>query len=708
MREAPDEPAEALRGSLNIGLPITMTQSLPIQQAFPRAQGAMSAKVRAHDWANTPLGPIESWPQSLCFAVETMLSSRFPACMTWGPDHTMFYNDAYQPMMGSKPEALGRPLSAVWSEVWPALKPLVDKAYAGEATFIEDLELEINRSGQPELAYFTFCYSPLRDEQGAVRGMLDTVVETTSKFLALRQWREAAASLEQQVAQRTADRNRLWQLSEDVLLVARYDGTITAVNPAWTATLGWSEEETLGRPLASFAHVNDVVQVSATIDLLATEPTRRQLVARCRHRDGGERWIAWTAVPSDGFIQAVGRDTTEEHQREEALRNAEDLLRQSQKMEAVGQLTGGIAHDFNNMLQGIVLPLQIIRQRMAQGRHGEVDRYIESGLAAARRAAALTQRLLAFSRRQPLDSRSVALGESLTGLTSMLKTTCGENIALHMDLPDDLWHALTDANQFESAVVNLAINARDAMPGGGSLHISAGNVRVGQGAEVSVSGLEPGDYVRVVVRDTGIGMTDDVIARAFDPFFTTKPLGQGTGLGLSMIYGFMRQSGGIAVLESAAGQGTDVSLYFARSAHAPQTDMPAEPETNLSGPRRPDSSLVVEDDDIVRALAVELMRDMGFQVMEAASGSAAMALLSGAVHFDLLVSDVGLPGPNGRQVADYAREKFPDIKIILMTGYAEQAAMKPQFLGEHMELLVKPFDAQTLVRKVHVVMGQPL
>lgn len=667
----------------------------------------MSAKVRNHDWENTPLGPIESWPQALCFAVETMLSSRFPACMTWGPDHIMLYNDAYCPIMGSKPDALGRPLSVVWSEVWPALKPLVDKAYAGEATFIEDLELEINRFGHPELAYFTFCYSPLRDEQGTVRGMLDTVVETTSKFLALRQWREAAVSLEQQVAQRTADRNRLWQLSEDVLLVARYDGTITAVNPAWTATLGWSEEETLGQPFASFAHVNDFLQVSATIDLLATEPTRRQLVARCRHRDGGERWIAWTAVPSDGFIQAVGRDTTEEHHREEALRNAEDLLRQSQKMEAVGQLTGGIAHDFNNMLQGIMLPLQIIRQRMAQGRHEEVDRYIESGLAAARRAAALTQRLLAFSRRQPLDSRSVDLGESLTGLASMLKTTCGENIALHMDLPDDLWPALTDANQFESAVVNLAINARDAMPGGGSLHISAANVSVGRADDVSVPGLEPGEYVRVVVRDTGTGMTDDVIARAFDPFFTTKPMGQGTGLGLSMIYGFMRQSGGIAILESAKGQGTSVSLYFARSVHAPQTDVP-EPETNLSGPRRPDSALVVEDDDIVRALAVELMRDMGFQVMEASSGSAAMALLSGVLHFDLLVSDVGLPGPNGRQVADYAREKFPGIKIILMTGYAEQAAMKPQFLGEHMELLVKPFDAQTLVRKVHAVMGQPL
>lgn len=682
-----------------------MTDPSPAVLAFPHVQSAMSARVRAFDWSSTPLGPIAQWPFVLRFAVETMLSSRFPACLAWGPERTLFYNDAYLPIVGSKPEGLGRPISEVWSEAWPSIQPLVDKAFAGEATFIEDFELEINRFGQPEIAYFTFCYSPVRDDTGVVVGMLDTVVETTSKFHALRQWRDVAASLEEQVALRTADRNRLWQLSEDVLLVARFDGAITAVNPAWTATLGWSEEETVGHPLAAFACADDMHMVASAMARLAGEPERRQMVARYRHRDGGERWIAWTAVPSEGFIQAVGRDTTEEHLREEALRNAEERLRQSQKMEAVGQLTGGIAHDFNNMLQGIVLPLQIIRQRMAQGRHDEVGRYIDSGLAAAKRAAGLTQRLLAFSRRQPLDSRPVDLGASLRGLESMLKTTCGENIALHLSLPQALWPALTDAGQFESAVVNLAINARDAMPGGGALHISADNVQADAALVAAIPGLDPGDYVRITVRDSGIGMTGDVIARAFDPFFTTKPLGQGTGLGLSMIYGFMRQSGGIAVLDSAEGKGTAVALYFVRSQVQEAEPAPAQPITPLSGARRPDSILVVEDDDTVRALTVELLRDMGFQVMEAAHGSAAMALLSGAVHFDLLVSDVGLPGPNGRQVADYAREKFPAIKIILMTGYAEQAAMTPQFLGAQMELLVKPFDAQALVAKVHAAMG---
>ncbi len=664
----------------------------------------MSAKVRDHDWASTPLGAIAQWSAALRFAVETMLASRFPACMVWGPEYTMLYNDAYRPLMGLKPEGLGRPISEVWSEAWEAIKPILELAYAGEATFIEDFELEVNRYGFPEKAYFTFCYSPLRDEHGNVMGMIDTVVETTSKFLALRQLQEQAASLEQQVAQRTADRNRIWQLSQDILLVARFDGTVTAVNPAWTATLGWSEAETVGHPLAAFAHRDDMPQVAQAMAQLASHPTRRQMVARYRHRDGGERWVTWTAVPSDGFIQAVGRDTTDEHLREEALRHAEERLRQSQKMEAVGLLTGGIAHDFNNMLQGVMLPLQLIRQRMAQGRHDEVGRYIESGLSAAKRAAALTQRLLAFSRRQPLDSRAVDLGRSLKGLETMLATTCGENIALHLDLPEGLWPALTDVSQFESSVVNLAINARDAMPEGGTLHISADNVLADAATVASIPGLEPGDYVRITVRDTGTGMAGDVVARAFDPFFTTKPIGQGTGLGLSMIYGFMRQSGGIAVLDSTVGQGTAVSLYFMRARHEEQQPEP-EPELALSGARRRDSILVVEDEDSVRALAVELLRDMGFQVMEAATGNAAMALLSGAVHFDLLVSDVGLPGPNGRQVADYAREKLPNIKVILMTGYAEQAAMNPRFLGAQMELLVKPFDAQALVAKVHGVMG---
>lgn len=671
---------------------------------FPRAPGAASDKIRRYDWARHPLGPVQGWPRALLFAVEMVLASDFPKCLMWGEHRYCFHNDAFRTILGDKPDALGRPVQEVWSEVWDVISPIVDKAFRGESTFVEDFPLTINRHGYDEEAYFTFCYSPVRDDTGVVVAMMDTVIETTGKVIAERGLREAAASLEQQVAERTADRNRLWLGSDALLMVTRFDGQIVAVNPAWTSVLGWTEQETVGRQVQAFAHPDDEPALMGELNSLQKGAPKRQGTLRYRHRDGTDRWVAWTAAPADGFIQAVGRDVTEERAQAEALRSAEEQLRQSQKMEALGQLTGGIAHDLNNMLQGIVLPLQLIRQRIAQGREAEAGKYIDAGLAAAKRAGALTQRLLAFSRRQPLDSRPVDLAASLASLETIVRSTCGENIALQMALQPDLWPAYTDVHQFDNAVLNLCINARDAMPERGTLRIEADNVNLEASGDNSVPGLDAGEYVRVTVSDTGVGMSADVMARAFDPFFTTKPLGQGTGLGLSMIYGFMRQSGGLAVLESTVGQGTRVSLYFCRS-RAEAAAERADPAPMLTSPRRPDSALVVEDDDTVRVLAVELLRDNGFYVMEAASGSAAMALLSGAVHFDLLVSDVGLPGPNGRQVADYAREKLPAIKIILMTGYAEQAAMNPQFLGAQMELLVKPFDAQALVNKVLSVMG---
>ncbi len=671
---------------------------------FPKAPGRVSAKLRAHGWSGHPLGPVVQWPLALRLAVESMLATHIPTCLMWGEEHFFFYNDAYGIILGEKPEALGLPARQVWSEVWADIEPLVQRTYGGESIFVEDYPLDIHRHGVPERAYFTFCYSPLRDEHGEIRGLVDTVMETTGKVLAETRLREQNASLENLVAARTADRNRLWQNSDALLFVARFDGVIVTVNPGWTAALGWPEEETVGRHVLSFAHPDETGTVLGELQRLRDGAERSESTLQFRHRDGSERCIVWTAVPADGFLQCVGRDITQERAQAQALHDAEERLRQSQKMEAVGQLTGGIAHDLNNMLQGIVLPLQLIRQRVAQQRYGDVSRYVDAGLASARRAGSLTQRLLAFSRRQPLDSRPVDLGESLRGLETVLRTTCGENIALAMELQEDCWRALTDAHQFESAILNLAINARDAMPQGGELRISVRNCSLGEQQARQHQGLEPGDYVCVTVADTGTGMPRDVIERAFDPFFTTKPIGQGTGLGLSMIYGYMRQTGGLAVIDSTEGEGTRVHLYFVRT-EADKAEERHEVLDSQPADKRPDSVLVVEDDDTVRLLAVELLRDMGFQVMQAASGTEAMALLSGALHFDLLLSDVGLPGPNGRQVADFSREKLPGIRVILMTGYAEQAAMNPNFLGPQMELLVKPFDAQALVSKVRAVMG---
>ncbi|WCM91285.1 PAS domain-containing protein [Acidovorax sp. NCPPB 2350] len=681
----------------------------PPPASFPSIASEMSERVRRHDWAATPLGPIDTWPEALRVAAQMVLASKFAKCLVWGPRMAMIHNDAFHVILGSKPDALGRPFYEVWAEAWDTIGPIAGRALAGESVYFEDFPLVVNRHGYDEQAYFTFCYSPVHDGSGAVVGFMDTVVETTGKFVAQRRLQELAASLEQQVADRTADRNRLWLLSDAMLVVARLDGTIAAVNPAWQATLGYCEEETLGRSVLSFLHGDEAARVPQEVQRLAEPRQRQQATLRFVHKSGADRWIDWTAVPGDGFVQAVGRDVTDERARTEALLQSQDRLRHGQKMEAIGQLTGGIAHDFNNMLQGVVLPLQLIGQRHARGQMDDIPRYVESGLASARRAAALTQRLLAFSRRQPLDVRPVDVAASIRGLEPMLRNTCGENIRLDVGLPDDLWPVLTDAHQFESAVLNLAINARDAMPEGGGLRIAADNQPEGAAGlpaqEREALGLPAGELVRVRVCDTGHGMSREVMDLAFDPFFTTKPLGQGTGLGLSMIYGYLRQSGGAVALDSVVGQGTCVSLYFPRSRQQAQAESPAALDAAASA-RRADSILVVEDDATVRGLVCELLRDLGFQVMSATTGAEGMALLSGAIHFDLLVSDVGLPGPNGRQVADYARERLPGIQVLLMTGYAERAAMDPDFFGSHrMELIVKPFDAQAFVRKVLDMVG---
>ena len=672
-------------------------------QGFPHAPGLMSARVRDFDWASHPLGPIAQWPDALRVVLDLVLSSHFPKLLVWGKQEFMFYNDAYRPILGDKPEALGRPLFEVWPEVREPLRPIVDRALAGESTYYRDQLFLLERYGYPEPMVFSFSYSPVRDEQGMVRGCLATMMEMTQVHHTQQQLRDMAAALEQQVALHTADRDRLWNLSDALMIVARFDGTIAAANPGWTAALGWSEAETVGQHIRAFVHREDA-HVLGREGALLRNVDQRHVQMRFLRSDGQVRTLRWSVVASDGFLHAVGRDETEEIERTRQLNDTQERLRQGQKMEAIGQLTGGIAHDFNNMLQGIVLPLQLMQRRLAQGRTQEVGGYIDAALASARRAASLTQRLLAFSRRQPLDVRPTDMAATLQGLESMLRSSCGENIALALEIPEGLWSVQTDRHQLENAVLNLAINARDAMPGGGTLRLQAANEEVTSehGSGCGRSGLQPGCYVRVSVSDTGTGMTEDVIERAFDPFFTTKPIGQGTGLGLSMVYGYMRQTGGAVEIESGPG-GSTVHLYLPRSEQSAGEEAPGtlSPEPLA---RRRDSVLVVEDDATVRTLVVELLRDLGFQVMHASNGSDAMALLSGALQYDLLVTDVGLPGPNGRQVADFARERLPAIRVLLMTGYAERAAMSDDLMGAAMELIVKPFDAPAFVQKVQQMM----
>jgi nitrogen-specific signal transduction histidine kinase/CheY-like chemotaxis protein len=380
---------------------------------------------------------------------------------------------------------------------------------------------------------------------------------------------------------------------------------------------------------------------------------------------------------------------------------AEDALRHAQKMEAVGQLTGGIAHDFNNMLTGIIGSLDLMQRYIANGRSAEIARFAEAAVTSAQRAAALTHRLLAFSRRQSLDRQRIDPNQLVHSLEELLSRTKGEHIELSIRFGQDIWPVDTDANQLENALLNLVINARDAMPDGGVLRVETANcVLDGSVRQLGLEPVIPGEYVMISVTDTGSGMSPAVLAKAFDPFFTTKPTGQGTGLGLSMIYGFAQQSGGHVALQSTVGEGTRVHLYLPRHADTVQVENVLQTPENIPRAQQGESVLVVEDDQAVRMLVLNVLDELGYRGHPAADARTAIPLLESSLRIDLLVTDVGLPGLNGRQLAEIARQYRPGLKVLFMTGYAEKAAEKQHFLDDATDMVAKPFTIDVLANKI--------
>ena len=410
--------------------------------------------------------------------------------------------------------------------------------------------------------------------------------------------------------------------------------------------------------------------------------------------------MSLTAVQVEGMLYCVLRDITAQRAKEAALDKAEEALRQSQKMEALGQLTGGIAHDFNNLLTGIIGSLDIVRRRMTAGRMSEVPRFMDAASASAARAAVLTHRLLAFARRQSLDTKPSDVNQLVRGREELLHRTLGEQVTMQAVLNEALWPALADDNQLENALLNLAINARDAMPGGGRLVIETSNARLDEAYAAVNAEVAPGDYVAICVTDTGIGMAPEVVEKAFDPFFTTKPAGEGTGLGLSMIYGYAKQSGGHVRIYSEVGRGTTIKLYLPR-ADAEVAEPPAKPEEAPRG--QGETVLVVEDDSSVRLIIAEVLDELGYLHLGAADGPAAVQILQSEARIDLLVTDVGLPNMNGRQLAEIARTLRPSLKVLFVTGYAESAAVRHGFLEPGVDMLTKPFALDALGTKIRTI-----
>jgi PAS domain S-box-containing protein len=452
------------------------------------------------------------------------------------------------------------------------------------------------------------------------------------------------------------------------------------------------------------------------------------LEAIYKRADGEWRWLRSISQPRlgphgerNGFI-GIAHDITASKQAEHDLQQmnqlleervnealakqalTEETLRQSQKMEAVGQLTGGIAHDFNNLLAGIVGSLDLMRMRFAQGRTEELDRYIDGAMNSANRAASLTHRLLAFSRRQPLAPRPVEANDLIVSIEELLRRTTGPSVQIELGLEAGLWATLCDPNQLENAILNLVINARDAMPDGGRLRIETANVHLEQAGMASEGEVRAGPYVCISVSDTGVGIDPAILDKVFDPFFTTKPLGQGTGLGLSMIYGFARQSEGYARIHSEVGRGTNVKLYLPRHQGAEEQAEASGPEQASGEKLGSETVLVVEDEGIVRSLIVEVLQDLGYNVVEAADGPGGLHILQSPQPIALLITDVGLPGMNGRQLADAGRERRPGLKTMFITGYAENAMLVSGKLEPGMMVVTKPFAVNALEDNIRKMM----
>ena len=501
------------------------------------------------------------------------------------------------------------------------------------------------------------------------------------------------------------------------------DNPIVFANNAFHRLTGYTPEEVQGRNCRFLqgprSDPDAVARIRAAI--AAAEPIEIDI---CNHRkDGSTFWNRLLIAPVRSTSGAVNyffasqfdvtlererlatrtrelEETKQKLQEESAERQrVEDAFRQARKMEAVGQLTGGIAHDFNNMLQAISGSLELIDRRIEQGRSADATQFLNSARKTVERASALTSRLLAFARRQSLQPKPVMIDTLIEGMTDLFRQTVGVAVDVELDLSDETWPVYCDPSQLENALLNLVINARDAMPEGGRLTVTTRAVRLADADLVGQDGARAGEYIEILVTDTGIGMDDVTRGLAFDPFFTTKPLGQGTGLGLSQLYGFVRQSNGLIGIDSVVGRGTTVRVSLPRHQSAETGDAaPASGIAPFEGGRH-DVVLLVEDEEVVRSVAAEQLRDLGYEVLEATNGAAALDLLQAGTRVDLLVTDVGLPGGlNGRQVADAARERQPDLPVLFITGFAG-SVLKEQ-LAPGMEVIGKPFALDVLTAQV--------
>ncbi|WP_407309856.1 PAS domain-containing protein [Pseudomonas sp. nanlin1] len=692
--------------------------------------GEMSERIRAFDWTPTDLGPIDSWSQSLRATVQFMLGSPVPLVMLWGRQGYMIYNDAYSLFAGARhPQLLGRAVELGWPEVAELNRQVLDTCLAGGTLSFRDKELVLLRNGEPETLWLDLNYSPVADDSGAPAGVMAIVVETTAHVVSERARQHAEAGF------RAADERLQLALNTGAVLgsfVWDIPNNRVSGDERFARTFSYPlEQSTEGLPgqvASEIIHPDDRDRVDADIEATVATGCPYHTEYRIRRPDGSYLWVLasgrceFDASGQPQRFPGVLIDIDKRKQAEEALMqltreleqrvseevlarsNAEEQLRQSRKLEAIGGLTGGVAHDFNNVLQIISGNLHLLAR--IEPDNDKIQRRVASAVTAVERGAKLSSQLLAFARRQPLSPVLYDLGQLHEGFDEVLQRALGETIQISVKLPAEPWSIHVDRHQLENAVLNLAINARDALGGEGTIAFEGANVVLDA---VFCAGKEitPGEYVHLAVTDRGRGMPPQVLEQAFEPFFTTKPVGQGTGLGLSMVFGFVKQSGGHVEMVSEVGRGTSVHLYFPRSIDHQALAPPAVPIVPSSLDQA--SILVVEDDEEVRATAVDLLRSFGYRVSIAANGDEALRLLQDGAQVDLVFTDVVMPGQvKSTALAAWARARTPPIAVLFTSGHTRDLISVNHELTPDIHLLSKPYGPQTLQAMVRMVLsGRP-
>lgn len=689
--------------------------------------GEMAERIRAFDWSRTDLGAIDTWSNSLRTNVQMLLASPVPLVMLWDRPGYMIYNDAYAEFAGGRhPYLLGTPVELGWPEVADFNRNIVDVCLAGGTLSYANKELVLLRNGQPEDVWLDLHYSPVSDDQGAPAGVIAIVVETTARVVSERQRSEAEKAF------RAADERLQLALNAGALLgsfvwdVAKDQ---LSGDERFARTFSYPLDQPLDNlPIAganAVIHPDDFPRVDRLVQYTLEKGGPYNAEYRVRRPSGEYLWVQASGrcefdgngkplrfpglifdiherkVAEESLLQLTRTLEQRVEAEVQARSDAEARLRQAQKLEAIGGLTGGVAHDFNNLLQVIASNLHLLARQEPD--NANVQRRLGSALAAVEKGAKLSSQLLAFARQQPLSPAVYSLRSLYDGLGEVLQRALGEMIHVDLQLTADPWSVHLDRNQLENALLNLALNARDAMHGEGTIRIHADNL-VLDAAFCEGKEIAAGDYVHLSIADSGSGMNAEVLGHAFEPFFTTKPNGHGTGLGLSMVFGFVKQSGGHIDMVSQVGQGTTVHLYFPRSLLAENL----QPAAVLSeeSPAGGETILVVEDNADVRCTVDELLQQLGYNVLLAANGDAAMEILQNGASIDLIFTDVVMPGTvKSADLAAWAKLQKPTIPVLFTSGHTRDIISRNHQLTPDIHLLSKPYGPQALMDMLKLVLA---